>query len=318
MSASKVKMRERKLKNQPVSVQYLSSSTQHSGSSGAVGDAGPSDTHTSAEHAKTPQQPGGWVRGHQKDGGGYTREMPSCITAVAFAQARAAEVSAMLKAVTKTTGSCHVFGALPKHMRRRAMSHNTKRLPCRLRDVANRMREKSLQSGSKKKEQAKNKSRKARRRHGNLLLEFNRRQRKNIWLETHIWHAKRFHMVKKWGYCLGDRPTYKCYRPCYRAMSSHCLLQDLSYYCCIELQGEEDKLLLALSQLTSKETGPTFAAISSLSGQRQGSLVVYRAGEYPSQPLGPVTFPLETPCTGLRPQASVDLGSSHHETGSSA
>ncbi|KAM7420192.1 hypothetical protein PAMA_014749 [Pampus argenteus] len=134
------------------------------------------------------------------------------------------------------------------------MSHNTKRLPHRLREVANRMREKSLQAGSKKKkEQAKNKSRKARRRHGNLLLEFNRRQRKNVWLETHIWHAKRFHMVKKWGYCLGDRPTYKCYRPCYRAMSSHCLLQDLSYYCCIELQGEEHKLLASLSQLTSKE-----------------------------------------------------------------
>lgn len=36
--------------------------------------------------------------------------------------------------------------------------------------------------------------------------------------------------------------------------------------------------------------GPTFAAISSLSGQRQGSLVVYRAKAYPSQPLGPVTF----------------------------
>lgn len=47
---------------------------------GEVGDAGPSDTHTSAEHAKPPQQPGGWVRGHQRDGGGYTREMPSCIT----------------------------------------------------------------------------------------------------------------------------------------------------------------------------------------------------------------------------------------------
>lgn len=174
----------------------------------------------------------------------------------------------MLKAVTVTTGSSHVCGALPKHMRRRAMSHNTKRLPRRLRDVANRMvklkmfplcrlmslgvlhqiagltplstsdmfgdisvssflqREKSLQAGSKKKkEQAKSKSRKARRRHGNLLLEFNRRQRKNMWLETHIWHAKRFHMVKKWGYCLGVRPTYKCYRPCYRAMSGHSLLQ---------------------------------------------------------------------------------------------
>ncbi|KAF3840428.1 hypothetical protein F7725_019145 [Dissostichus mawsoni] len=197
----------------------------------------------------------------------------------------------MLKAVTKTTGSCHVFGALPKHMRRRAMSHNTKRLPCRLREVANRMRERSLQAGpKKKKEQVKSKSRKARRRHGNLLLEFNRRQRKNVWLETHIWHAKRFHMVKKWGYCLGNKPTYKCYRSCHRAMSGHCLLQDLSYYCCIELRGEEEKLLASLSQLTSKETGPTFAAALCLSGCRQGSLVVYRAGQYPTQPLGPVTF----------------------------
>lgn len=87
-------------------------------------------------------------------------------------------------------------------------------------------REKSNKAAQKKKkEQSKTKSRKALRRHGNLLKEFNRRQRKNMWLETHIWHAKRFHMLKKWGYCLGDRPTYKCYRACYRAMSSHCLLE---------------------------------------------------------------------------------------------
>lgn len=32
-------------------------------------------------------------------------------------------------------------------------------------------------------------------------------------------------------------------------------IQDLSYYCCIELQGEEQKLLASLSQLTSKEAG---------------------------------------------------------------
>ena len=91
-------------------------------------------------------------------------------------------------------------------------------LPCQL--------EKSQKLGQKeKKPQSKTKSRKARRRHGNLLLDFNRRQRRNVWLETHIWHAKRFHMAKRWGYCLGERPTYKCYRACYRAMSSHCLLQ---------------------------------------------------------------------------------------------
>ncbi|XP_032373912.1 ribonucleases P/MRP protein subunit POP1 isoform X1 [Etheostoma spectabile] len=300
MSAAKVKMRGKKMRNQPASVQYPSSpltvesSPKNGGDSHVTGvgvHEGPSTVHPFTARPKNPHQRGGWVRGHQKDGGGYAKEMPKYITAGAFAMARAAEVCTMLKAVTKTTGSCHVFGALPKHMRRRAMSHNTKRLPCRLRDAANRMREKSLQAGSKKKkEQAKSKSRKARRRHGNLLLEFNRRQRKNVWLETHIWHAKRFHMAKKWGYCLGDRPTYKCYRPSYRAMSSHCLLQDLSYYCCIELQGEEDKLLASLSQLCSKEAGPTFAAAVCLSGRRQGSVVVYRAGLYPSQPLGPVTF----------------------------
>ncbi|XP_028281563.1 ribonucleases P/MRP protein subunit POP1 [Parambassis ranga] len=296
MSTAKARMREKKMRNQPASVQFVpsplnvGSSTQNGGRD--TPDTGrPSDVQHSTPTQKKPPHRGGWVRGHPKDGGGYAKEMPKYITAGAFARARAAEVSAMLKAVSKTTGSNHVFGALPKHMRRRAMSHNTKRLPRRLRDVANRMREKSLQAGSKKKKELpKSKSRKARRRHGNLLLEFNRRQRKNIWLETHIWHAKRFHMVKKWGYCLGDRPTYKCYRPCYRAMSSHCLLQDLSYYCCIELQGQEDRLLAALSQLTSKEAGPTFAAALCLSGCRQGSVTVFRAGQYPSQPLGPVTF----------------------------
>ncbi|XP_017268731.1 ribonucleases P/MRP protein subunit POP1 [Kryptolebias marmoratus] len=293
MSAAKVKMREKKMRNQPASVQYSSSVIAESSSRNGGRDqpvrGGPSGMHPSKKPKGPPQT--GWVRGRHRDGVGYTKEMPKFITAGAFARARATEVRAMLKAVTKTTASSHVFQALPKHMRRRAMSHNTKRLPRRLRDVANRMREKSLQASSKKKkEPAKNKSRKARRRHGNLLLEFNRRQRKNIWLETHIWHAKRFHMVKKWGYCLGDRPTSKCYRPCYRAMSSHCLLQDLSYYCCIELKGEETKLLAALSQLTSKEAGPMFAAGLCLSGCRQGSVTVYRAGQYPSQPLGPVTF----------------------------
>ncbi|XP_019711865.1 ribonucleases P/MRP protein subunit POP1 [Hippocampus comes] len=292
MSAAKVKMRQKKLRNQPASVQCLSSSVHDESSphpNGGGGD-GPSGKDPLSLRKKSSHQETGWVRGHQKSGEVYADKMPQFITAGVFARARAAEVSAMLRAVTKTTGSCHVFGALPRHMRRRAMSHNTKRLPCRLREMANRMREKCLQGGVKKKEQAKNKSRKARRRHGNMLLEFNRRQRKNVWLETHIWHAKRFHMVKKWGYCLGDRPTLKCYRPSYRAMSTHCLLQDLSYYCCLELQGEEDKLLDCLSQLTSKEAGPTFAQRLCLSGQRQGSLVLYRAGQFPSQPLGSVTF----------------------------
>ncbi|NXP74125.1 POP1 protein, partial [Ramphastos sulfuratus] len=141
-----------------------------------------------------------------------------------------------------------------------------------------------------KKEQSRTKCRKARRRHVQLVAEFNRRQRKNIWLETHIWHAKRFHMVKKWGYCLGNSPTEKCYRACYRAMTKHCLLQDLSYYCCLELTGKENELLKQLTRVCSMDTGLTFEEACCLSGRFEGSLDLYRADCYPEAMLGPVTF----------------------------
>ncbi|XP_042187961.1 ribonucleases P/MRP protein subunit POP1, partial [Callorhinchus milii] len=209
------------------------------------------------------------------------------ITATGFAYARAAEISVMLKAVAHKSSSSQFLQSLPSQMRRRAMSQKIKRLPRRLREFAKKEVEKVAHL---RKEQSKSKSRKARRRHANLMQEFNRRQRKNIWLETHIWHAKRFHVVKKWGYCLGDKPTAKSYRACYRAMIKQCLLQDLSYYCCLELMGTEAELLKALMLLTSREAGTTFAAVACLSGKCQGSLVLYKANQYPKQPLGPITF----------------------------
>uniref|UniRef100_A0A8C1UY49 POP1 homolog, ribonuclease P/MRP subunit n=1 Tax=Cyprinus carpio TaxID=7962 RepID=A0A8C1UY49_CYPCA len=190
-----------------------------------------------------------------------------------FAKARAAEVNAMLKAVSKPAGSCHIFNALPKHMRRRAMSHNTKRLPIRLQRAPEK----------EKKQLPRSRSRRARRRHGNLLLEFNRRQRKNKWLETHIWHAKRFHMQKTWSYCLPLKPTAKSFRASYRAMNTHALLQDLSYFCCLELQGSEEQILCLC-------VGPTFAAASCLSGARQGSVHLYKADQFPQGSLGPADF----------------------------
>lgn len=47
---------------------------------GGVGVAGPSNIHPSTGKHKNPHQQGGWVRGHQKDGGGYAKEMPKYIT----------------------------------------------------------------------------------------------------------------------------------------------------------------------------------------------------------------------------------------------
>lgn len=268
MTGAKDRIRQKKMKNQPRNVTYSSTGPQRGQGS----------------------QASGWVRGHQAGGQGYSQDLPKYITASHFANARAAEVNAMLKAVNKPARSCHVFNALPKHMRRRAMSHNTKRLPSRLREGAHKLMERSQQTEKEKKQLPKSRSRRARRRHANLLLEFNRRQRKNKWLETHIWHAKRFHMLKRWSYSLPHKPTAKTFRSSYRAMSAHALLQDLSYFCCLELQGSEEQILRALGRLTSKDTGPTFGAELFLSGARQGSVHLYKANQFPCGFLGPADF----------------------------
>uniref|UniRef100_A0A8B9BBG0 POP1 homolog, ribonuclease P/MRP subunit n=1 Tax=Anser brachyrhynchus TaxID=132585 RepID=A0A8B9BBG0_9AVES len=267
MSGAREKKRAKKMRNQPASVTMPAEP-------GSVLAGGP----------RPCPPPGTAPSGSPHGSSGGTCPLPPVST---FAQARAAEMKAMLKAVTQKSSNSLVFQTLPRHMRRRAMSHNIKRLPRRLQEIARKEAEKAVHQ---KKEQSKTKCRKARRRHVNLVAEFNRRQRKNIWLETHIWHAKRFHMVKKWGYCLGDSPTEKCYRACYRAMTNHCLLQDLSYYCCLELTGKENELLKQLARICSVDTGLTFGVARCLSGRFQGSLNLYRADRYPKDTLGPVTF----------------------------
>ena len=47
---------------------------------GADGGDGPSDIHPSTEKLKSAHQRSGWLRGHQRDGGGYAKEMPKYIT----------------------------------------------------------------------------------------------------------------------------------------------------------------------------------------------------------------------------------------------
>ncbi|XP_056378334.1 ribonucleases P/MRP protein subunit POP1 [Hyla sarda] len=289
MSTAKEKKYAKRMRNQPTNVTLdESDGPPHRGGHGSF------HPYRGSKPGSSGQQQRGAHQSHFHSRGGRGRGAPSesqpvpkYVTAAMFAKARAAEINAMLKAVSQKSSNSLVFQSLPRHMRRRAMGHNIKRLPRRLREIAKKEMEKTVHQ---KKEQSKSKCRKARRRHGNLLLEFNRRQRKNIWMESHIWHTKRFHMLKKWGYCLADRPTMKSYRVCYRAMSSHCLLQDLSYYCCVELMGKEEDLLGALSRLCSIDTGPTFKAAPCISGKRQGSLVLFKADKYPEGALGHVTF----------------------------
>lgn len=65
--------------------------------------------------------------------------------------------------------------------------------------------------------------------------DYMRRQKNGQWLETHVWFAKRFHMILKDGYKLPKSSHDKTYKACYRAIGNHCLAQVKVNveFCCI-------------------------------------------------------------------------------------
>lgn len=168
------------------------------------------------------------------------------------------------------------------------MSHNVKRLPRRLREAHLAQMTKSA-NGKTVLPINKRPSRKYRRRPHMLLSEYGRRQRNKIWLETHIWHAKRFHMIDKWGYRIASHPNDKCFRANYRAVEKHCLLQDISYYTCVEIKGKESLLKTILKTHCDPST-LTFAAKKYATGHKEGTLMFFKKNGYPNSPIGNVNF----------------------------
>lgn len=200
-------------------------------------------------------------------------DLPSYLSISSFSAARGKEVQIMKNALQRSRAIKLAFQKLPKHMRRRAMSHNVKRLPRRLREIhMNQMKKSGLPPKQKRP------SRKYRRRPYNLCSEYLRRQQRITWLNTHIWHAKRFHMIEKWGYKIPLCPCDKAFRACYRATMKHCLLQDISYYNCVEIRGKLSVLLNGFKTITQNATGLSFGAKSSLSGAREGSVTLFKQG----------------------------------------
>ncbi|XP_072016978.1 ribonucleases P/MRP protein subunit POP1-like [Amphiura filiformis] len=210
-----------------------------------------------------------------------------------FAKARSAEINTLMKKVNVFkggTGRRRSHQQLPRHMRRRASSHNVKRLPRRLRDQFAQEKDK-VEAPQKDEAKARPKrSRRHRRRHSNLRQEFERRQRQHAWLETHLWHAKRFKMADLWGMRIPVQPSDKSARATYRAVAKHCLIQDISYHGVIEVKGPQDSVLEALSHLTSQQTGLTFGSKVYISGSHHGELTLYRKDKYPHSALCPVDF----------------------------
>ena len=176
-----------------------------------------------------------------------------------------------------------LFQLLPRHMRRRTMGFIRKRLPHRIRKQA------QIKPPSKIKKRP---SRKFRRRPSNLRQEYERRKnlQDNMWLETHIWHAKRFHMAKMYGYRLALHENGKCKRNVVKNLKDFCCIHDESYYVCYELKGHENDLVKGLNRLCSEKTGLTFSAKIFFSGKCEGRISLYEADQYPYKCIGPCKF----------------------------
>lgn len=202
--------------------------------------------------------------------------LPRFIDLDSFVQARQYELNHFLSVLddkSKLIGKTkHAFQLLPKHMRRRAMSHNTYRVPARV-----RVRQES-------EAQVKRSSRKRRRRTSQLLAAYMRRDREWNWLETHIWHAKRMHMEGLWGYKLAVKPHEKGQRACYRFANTDSTLYDASYYVALRLTA-------SLQAFISKYTKETQAPKSVQEGTAAWDVLLYDS----QQLVAPVTLFLAAP-----------------------
>lgn len=204
-----------------------------------------------------------------------------------FSAKRFVEMSNLLRVLREPRQTKLVFQTLPKHMRRRAATQNPNRLPRRLRATHTSQFKKSGVPVKSKRP-----TRKYRRKPANLKKEYARRMTgpKPGWLETHLWHAKRFHMVTRWGYRLPWSPCDKSYRACYRANSKYCLVQDVSYMVTLQLSGPLEVLKGGFGKVTSAKCGLTINAKCFLNGKRQGQVFLFKANQYPLGCLGAVTF----------------------------
>ncbi|CAJ0568731.1 unnamed protein product, partial [Mesorhabditis spiculigera] len=118
-----------------------------------------------------------------------------------------------------TRGPRTALQRMPRHMRRRAMSYDSRRFPRLLRCQALKTKKKI-------------KSPRHLRRRYQLKIS---RGKKIGWLETHLWHAKRHEMCTKWGRVIAEKCYQRGFRSTFRAIERFAAVHDISYTQCFQL-----------------------------------------------------------------------------------
>jgi ribonuclease P/MRP protein subunit POP1 len=206
-----------------------------------------------------------------------------------FVDARKFEIEQLERAMLKSkmSGTKRAFQTVPRGLRRRTASHNVKRVPSRLRNRAKReMETDNTPSIGEKKLRGHDRvvkdsiDRKLKRESDGkpiqpqdcvginrlasppmIKLKFAKRQKDKIWLPTHVWHAKRAHMVNKWGFSIPQRPSEKSYRATHRAHTvSGAVAWDTSYVGTLLLKGEYNGIVNVLRQFLPSQAWSTIVS----------------------------------------------------------
>ncbi|KAJ2763608.1 Ribonucleases P/MRP protein subunit pop1, partial [Coemansia nantahalensis] len=129
--------------------------------------------------------------GQPPEAGRYTLGKARSVDVVGFVEARAFEINALQRSLedARAAGNVRAFQTLPRHLRRRAASHNVKRIPARLRERAIAEMTKSAVSsktlaGTDRLTNAQRSNRYKRRRTRTVREEYELRQAGKRWLET--------------------------------------------------------------------------------------------------------------------------------------
>ncbi|KAJ2801202.1 Ribonucleases P/MRP protein subunit pop1 [Coemansia helicoidea] len=233
--------------------------------------------------------------GQPPEAGRYALGKARSVDVVGFVEARAFEINALQRSLedARAAGNVRAFQTLPRHLRRRAASHNVKRIPVRLRERAIAEMTKSAASsktlaGTDRLTNAQRSNRYKRRRTRTVREEYELRQAGKRWLETHVWHAKRMHMKELWGAMIAETPNERSHRAAYRAAKEKTFVQDVSFFRTLELVGPEEAIVRLVQRLTAPG-GPTMALRPYIAGARMAPLVLHRADMYPLAALGPVS-----------------------------
>ena len=135
---------------------------------------------------------------------------------IEFVQKRKADIFAIEKEIFESAKklSKQPFQRLPRFLRRRAASHNTKRFPARFR----------------------NKYPEGKNEHGRKSL---RLKRTSHQLETYSWHSKRCKMGNKFGKRIPLSNNEKTMKHCVKAANTSCFIHDMSYWTILLANGDE-------------------------------------------------------------------------------